>query len=106
MYVYMYRYDMFITWKRGISIAMLDCSQGKCITFVSQLTKKNPVHSLKLTFSLKMDGWNTTFLLGFGLFSGAFWLVLGRVSNSRHQRIEVFLRKCAESSGKMHQVEQ
>ena len=29
--------------------------------------------SLKLTFShLKMDGWNTTFLLGFGPFSGTF----------------------------------
>ena len=26
-----------------------------------------------------MDGWNTTFLLGRGLFSGAFWLVLGSV---------------------------
>ena len=28
--------------------------------------------SLKLTSHLKMDGWNTSFLLGFGLFSGAF----------------------------------
>ena len=28
---------------------------------------------------LKMDGWNTTFLLGFGLFSGAKMLVSGRV---------------------------
>ena len=36
--------------------------------------------SLKLTCShLKMDGWNTTFLLGFGLFSGDM-LVLGRVN--------------------------
>ncbi len=28
---------------------------------------------------LQMDGWNTTFLLGFGLFSGAKMLVSGRV---------------------------
>ena len=28
---------------------------------------------------LKMDGWNTTFLLGPGLFSGAKMLVSGRV---------------------------
>ena len=26
-----------------------------------------------------MDGWNTRFLLGFDLFSGANWLVSGRV---------------------------
>ena len=31
------------------------------------------IPSLKLTFShLKMDGWNVSFLLGCGLFSGAF----------------------------------
>ena len=36
------------------------------------------LHSLKLTVRpLKMDGWNTTFLLGFGLFSGDM-LVSGR----------------------------
>ena len=29
------------------------------------------IHSLKLTWPLKMDGWKITFLLGFGNFSGA-----------------------------------
>ena len=37
------------------------------------------VHSLKLTWPLKMDGWKMNFLLGFGLFAGAKMLVLGRV---------------------------
>ena len=45
----------------------------------------NQLHSLKLTFSpLKIDGWNTTFLLGFGPFSGAM-LVSGRVINQAIQ---------------------
>ena len=41
-----------------------------------------PIPSLKLTFSpLKMDGWKMNFLLGFGLFSGAFTVKL-REGNS------------------------
>ena len=32
---------------------------------------KGVIPSVKLTWHLKIDGWKTTFLLGFGLFSAA-----------------------------------
>ena len=44
----------------------------RCISLV-KFKNKNQLPSLKLTFShLKMDGWNTTLLLGVCPFSGAF----------------------------------
>ena len=48
------------------------------------------LHSLKLTFSpLQMDGWNTIFLLGPGLVSGANMLVSGRVTWLHHPKINM-----------------
>ena len=42
------------------------------------VTEKLP--SLKLTYPLQMDGWNTTFLLGRPIFRGGLPLVSGRVA--------------------------
>ena len=57
-----------------------DTFYGKCswvnIPFVPWMVWDTPPQTNSL--HLKMDGWNTTFLLGPGLFSGAM-LVLGRV---------------------------
>ena len=52
--------------------------------------KKRQLPSLKLTWHLKMNGWNTSFLLGPGLFSRAFWLVSGSVVGCFNHPVEQY----------------
>ena len=55
--------------------------------------------SLKLTYPMKMDGWNTSFLLGWPIFRGEL-LVLGRVFFQRGQSMAIItFGKCCYPYG-------